>query len=211
MEMWKLQNAVRVQLEMAVRELKYAELIMNRTNVTPEFVSAYNLTKTLVEKVEEDLTSGNFTLLKEDFPELVQARAELHRQIILVTSRTFKVQAVKAVGRQLKALDELMPKLMGINEAVIENMSRIRENRNVIANLTEKIQELKALRRELEQASLRGDRERVQELLVEINRKLMEIRILLMKNMRMGNLPWKPPITPNPGRGHDKAHSSERP
>lgn len=35
--------------------------------------------------------------------------------------------------------DELMFKLMGINEVVIENMFRIRENRNVIVNLMEKI------------------------------------------------------------------------
>ncbi|WP_054841489.1 hypothetical protein [Thermococcus peptonophilus] len=101
---WKLQNAVRVELEMARNELRYAELIMSRTNVTPEFLAAYNQTKTLVEKVKEDLTSGNFTLLKEDFPKLVKARAELHRQIVLTTSKTFKVQVVKAVADSSKRL-----------------------------------------------------------------------------------------------------------
>lgn len=197
MEMWKLQNAVRVQLEMALRELKYAELIMNRTNVTPEFLAAYNQTKTLVEKVKDDMASGNFTLLKEDFPKLVKARAELHRQIVLTTSKTFKVQAVKAVGRQLKALDELMPKL-------------VRVSMNVGGNLTKELEELKTLRDELRQAMTSGDHEKVVELLREIHKKLLEIKKMLIRE-KVRDLPWRPPITPNPGRGHGKAHSSERP
>lgn len=135
---------------MVVREFKYVELIMNCINVIFEFVLVYNLIKIFVEKVEEDLMSGNFIFLKEDFLELVQVRVEFYRQIILVILWIFKVQVVKVVGRQFKVFDELMFKLMGINEVVIENMFRIRENRNVIVNLMEKIQELKVFRREFE-------------------------------------------------------------
>ncbi|MBP1912651.1 hypothetical protein [Thermococcus stetteri] len=188
MARWKLQNAVRVELEMARNELRYAELIMNRTNVTPEFVLAYNRTKSLVEKVKGDLASGNFTLLKEDFPKLVQARAELHRQIILTTSKTFKVQVVMAVGRQLMVLDELIPRLTNIS-------------REVDSNLTKEIEELKVLREELRQAMISGDREKVVEILREIHEKILEIRKMLMKSRRIKELPWRPPITPNPGKG----------
>lgn len=56
---------------MVVREFKYVELIMNCINVIFEFVLVYNLIKIFVEKVEEDLMSGNFIFLKEDFLELV--------------------------------------------------------------------------------------------------------------------------------------------
>ncbi|WP_054841490.1 hypothetical protein [Thermococcus peptonophilus] len=77
-----------------------------------------------------------------------------------------------------------MPKLMKISM-------------NADGNLTKELEELKTLRDELRQAMKSGDHEKVVDLLREIHKKLLEIKKMLMRK-KVRDLPWRPPITPNP-------------
>ncbi|WP_456368192.1 hypothetical protein [Thermococcus sp.] len=189
---WKLRNMARIQLQMAVQELRYAEIIMRRMNVTPEFVEAYKQTKEMVEKVRQDLVSGNFTLLREDLPKLIQARTELHRQILLSTSREFKVRAFKAVRKQIRIFDVLLPKLLVMNVTLN-------------GTLSDDIRELMSIREELQKAMKEGNVDKVVELLKELHEKLREIKRKIRMERKLGVLP-KRPVVPGSSTGHESGH-----